>query len=123
MSVRSTQGHVRNKQTLDGGLLGGVHEAYDLVQGSCILEHILEIQVVVVRESHASEDDLVHIRAEGHHGHDLVVGLVRVCEEWNLLAGDKGIVEVNAGDSCGNQLGGLFSLVGVDSGPPSMGRP
>ena len=108
------QGHVRYQQALHGGLLGGIDEADNLVQGTGILEHVLEIQVVIVRESHAAEDDLVHIGAEGHHGHDLVVGLVRVGEEGYFLSRYEGIVQVNAGDTGGNQLRGLLPLVGVD---------
>ena len=62
----------------------------------------------------SNADDLVHVRTEGHHGHHLVVGLVRVGEERNLLAGYQRVVEVDAGDTRGNQLRGLLSLVRVD---------
>ena len=47
---------------------------------------MLEEEIVIIRKSHASEYDLVHIRTEGNVGHHLVVRLVRVCEERNLLS-------------------------------------
>ena len=103
------QGHVRYQQTLHGRLLGGVDEADNLVQCTCALEHVLEVEVIVVGESHAAEDDLVHVRteghhAEGHHGHHLVVGLVRVGEERNLLSRYQRVVQVDTGDTGWNQL-------------------
>ena len=78
------------------------------------LEGMPEEQVIVVREAHSAEDDLVDVGADRHVGHDLVVGLVRIGEERNLLAGDDRIVEVDAGDAGRNQLGRLAALVRID---------
>ena len=72
------------------------------------------MKVVVVGQAHAAEDDLVHVGAQGHVGHHLVVGLVRVGEEGDLLAGNQRVVEVDAGDTGRDQLGRLAALVGVD---------
>ena len=102
------------EQTLHRRLLGRVDEGDDLVQGARGLEAVAEEEVVVVAQTHAAEDDLVHVGAQGHVGHDLVVRLVRVGEERDLLAGDQGVVEVDAGDAGRDQLGRLAALVGVD---------
>ena len=72
-----------------------------------------EEQIVVVAQSHAAQDNLVHVGAEGDVGHYLVVGLVRIGEEWNLLTGHQGVVEVDAGDAGGDELRRLAALVRV----------
>ena len=107
------QGHVRHQEALHRGILGRVDEADDLVQGARGLEGVLEEEVVVVGQAHAAEDDLVHVGAEGHIGHHLVVGLVRVREERDLLAGHEGVVQVDAGDAGRDELGRLAALVRV----------
>ena len=111
-----SQGHVRDEQALHRRLLGRVDEGDDLVQGARRLEGVAEEEVVVVGQAHAAEDDLVDIGAQRDVRHDLVVRLVRVGEEGDLLAGDEGVVEVDAGDAGRDQLGGLAALVGVDGG-------
>ena len=103
---------VFTKET-NGRLLGGVHEGDYLVEGSCGFERVAEEQIVVVRQTHSAEDDLVHIGPQGHVGHHLVVGLVGVGEERNLLSGDYGVVEVDSGDSRRDDLRRLAPLVGV----------
>ncbi len=107
------QGHVRHQEALHRGILRRIDEADDLVQRAGGLEGVPEEQVIVVGEAHAAEDDLVHVGAEGHIGHHLVVGLVRVREERDLLAGHEGIVQVDAGDAGRDELGGLAALVRV----------
>ena len=42
--------------------------------------------VVVVGQSHTTQDNLICLSTESHVSHHLVVWLVRVCEEWNLLS-------------------------------------
>ena len=84
-----------------------------LVKRAGGLEGVAEEQVVVVRQTHSAEDDLVHVGPERHIGHDLVIGLVGVGEEGNLLSGYDGVVQVDAGDSRRDDLGGLAALVRV----------
>ena len=78
--------HVGNKQTLHRRLFRGVYKRHDLVEGACAFKGVAEEQVVVVAEPHSSQDYLVHVRAECHVCHHLVVWLVRVGEERNFLA-------------------------------------
>ena len=108
------EGHVRDQQALHWRLLGRVDEGDDLAQGTRRLEFVAEEEIVVVGQTHAAEDDLIYVGAQGYVGHHLVVRLVRIGEERNLLAGDEGIVEVDAGDAGRNQLGRLAAFVGVD---------
>ena len=87
----SRQCHIWNQQSLHGGVLGGVHEGDDAVEGTGLGERVLEEVVVVVGHTHAAEDNLIDLGAQGHHSHNLVEGLVGVCEERNLLSGDEGV--------------------------------
>ena len=112
--LRGGQGHVRDQEALHRRVLGRIDEADDLVEGAGRFKAVAEEEVVVVRQAHAAEDNLVDVGAQGHVGHHLVVGLVRVGEERNLLAGDERVVEVDAGDAGRNQLRGLAALVRID---------
>ena len=105
--------HIRNQKPLDWRVFGRVDETDDPVEGSGALERLAEEEVVIVRQTHTAEDDLVHIGSQGHIGHNLVVRLVRVGEERNLLSGHDRVVEVDAGDTGRNELGRLASLVRV----------
>ena len=80
------KGHVRNQKPLDWRVFGRVDETDDPVEGSGALERLAEEEVVIVRQTHTAEDDLVHVGSQGHVGHHLVVRLVRVGEERNLLS-------------------------------------
>ena len=72
-----------------------------------------EEKIVVVREAHSAQDDLVYIGPQGNVCHYLVVGLVGICEEGDLLARDQGVVKVDTGDTGGNEFAGLTALVRV----------
>ena len=111
--LRRRKGHVGDEQTLHGRILGRVHEGNDAVQCAGVLEGVTEEQVVVVAQSHSSQDDLVHVCAEGDLCHNLVVWLVGVREEGDLLAGHERVVKVDAGDTCGDKLAGLAAFVRV----------
>ena len=98
------QGHVRHEQTLHRGILRGIDERNDAIERTGVFEHLLEVEEVVVRETHAAQDDLVGLGTQGHIGHHGVIGLIRVGEEGNLLARHDRIIEVDAGDTRGDQL-------------------
>ena len=98
-----------NQQTLYWGVLGGVYERHDAVQYTCIREYILEVQIVIIGQSHTTQDDLVCLCAKCYVGHHLVVWLVRVSEEWNLLSRHQGVVEVDTCDTSSNELRWLFT--------------
>ena len=109
----SCKSHIRNQQTLYGGVLGRVHERNNTVQHAGVGKYILEVQVVIVGQTHTAQDDLVHLCTQGYVGHDLVVGLVGVCEERNLLTGHQRIIQVNTGNTGSNQFGWLFTTYRV----------
>ena len=105
--------HVGNEQTLHGRILGRVDERHDAVERAGVLEDRLEVQKVVVRKTHAAQDDLVGLGAQGHVGHHGVVGLVGVGEEGDLLPRHDRIVQVDAGDARGDQLRRLDAPEGI----------
>ena len=107
------KGHIGDEEALHGRLLGCVHEGDYLVECACAFEGVAEEEIVVVAEAHTSEDDLIDVGTEGHVGHHAVVGLVRVGEERNLLPGNQGVVEVDAGDTRRDEFRGLTALVRV----------
>ena len=109
----SGQRHIRNQQTFHGGILGSIHKADDTVERTGIGEYILEVQVVVVRHTHTTEDNLISFRTQGYVGHHLVERLVGVCEERNLLSGHQRIVQVDTCDTGCNQFGRLLTAYRV----------
>ena len=70
------QRHVGHEQPLHGRVLGRVDERDDAVERAGVLEDLLEVEEVVVREAHAAQDDLVGLGTQRHVGHHGVVGLV-----------------------------------------------
>ena len=111
--LRCCQRHIGNKQTLNGRVLSRVHKADDTVEYAGISEDVLEVEVVVVGQTHTAEDDLIHLCAQGHVRHHLVIGLVGVCEERNLLTGYQGVVQVDTGNTGGDKFRRLFTTNGV----------
>ena len=108
-----TQRHIGDKQTLHGRVLGGVHEGHDTVEHAGVGEHVLEIEVVVVGQTHTTQDNLVGFGTQCHVCHHLVVRLVGVSEERNLLSGDEGVVQVDTCDTGSNQFARLLTAHGV----------
>ena len=105
--------HVGDEQPLHGRVLGRIDERHDAVEGTGVLEHRLEIEEVVVGESHAAQDDLVGLGTQRHIGHHGVIGLVGVGEERDLLPRHDRIVQVDAGNTRGDQLRRLDTAVRV----------
>ena len=83
----SSQCHIRNQQTLNRRSLRGIHETNDTIQYPGIVKQIFEIQVVIIRQSHSSQDDTVCLRSQRHVRHHLIVRLIRVGKERDLLTG------------------------------------
>ena len=91
--------HVRDQESLNRRVLGRVDERDDVVEHASVGEDVLEIEVVVVGQTHTAEDDLICLCTECYVSHHLVVRLIRVCEEWDLLSGNEGVVQVNTCDT------------------------
>ena len=108
--------HVGDEQTLHSGVLGGIDEGDDAVQRAGIGEGVAEEEVVVIGHTHTSQDNLVGLGTQCHHGHHLVEGLVGVGKEGNLLSAHQGIVEVDTGNTCGNEFAGLLAPHGIHAG-------
>ena len=103
------QCHIWNQQTLYWWVLGGVNERHDTVQYTRVREHVLEVQIVVVGQSHTAQDNLICLSAERYVSHHLVVWLVWVSKEWNLLSRHQGIVQVDTCDTSSDELRWLFT--------------
>ena len=91
--------HVRYQESLNRRVLGRVDERDDVVEHAGVGEDVLEIEVVIVGQTHTAEDDLICLCAECHVCHHLVVRLIRIGEERNLLSGNEGVVQVNTCDT------------------------
>ena len=106
--------HIGNKESLNRRILCGVDERNDVVEHTCVGEHILEIEVIVVGKTHTAEDDLVGLCAQGYVCHHLVVGLVRVSEERYLLTRDKRVVQVDTRNTRSDEFRRLFTAYRVN---------
>ena len=104
-----SQCHIRNQQTFHRRIFSCIHEADDTVECACIGEYVFEVQVIVIRHTHTTEDNLVGFRTQGYIGHHLIEGLVRVCEKRDFLSGHQGIVQVDTCDTGCNQFGRLLT--------------
>ena len=101
--------HIWNEQAFNRWIFRGIDEGDDLIASACIDRRLPEIQVVVVGHPHTPKYDFVGIGPEGHFTQYAVIGLVRVCEEGYFLAGNDGIVEIDAGNAGGDELRGLLA--------------
>ena len=110
------QRHIGHEEALHSGVFRRVDEGDDAVQRTGAGEGVAEEVVVVVGHTHTAQDDFVGLGAHGHQRHHLVEGLVGVGEEGNLLSGHQRVVEVDAGNAGGNQLGGLLAAHRVHRG-------
>ena len=109
----SRQRHVRDEESLHGRVLRRVDEGDDAVQGTGARKRVAEEIVVIVRHTHAAQDNLVALGTHGHERHHLVERLVGVGKEGNLLAGDERVVQVDARNARGDELAGLLAAHGV----------
>ena len=107
------QRHIGDKQTLHRRVLSGVHEGHDTVKHAGVGEHVLEIEVVIVGQTHTAQDNLVCLCTQCHVRHHLVVRLVGVSEERNLLSGNEGVVQVNTCDTGSDEFARLLTAHGV----------
>ena len=109
----SCQCHIRNKQTLYGRILRGIHKANDTIQYASIGKYVFKVEVVVIGKTHTAKNNLVYFRAQSHIRHHLVIRLVGVGKERNFLTGYQRVVQVNTGNTRGNEFGRLFTANGV----------
>ena len=105
----SSQCHIWNQQTFYRRIFCGIHKTDDTVERTCIREHVLEIQVVVISHTHTTQDNLVGFCTESHVRHYLVKRLVRVSKERNLLTRHQCIVQVDTSNTSCNQFRRLLT--------------
>ena len=105
----SSQRHIRNQQTFHRRILGRIHETHNTVKSTSIGEHILKVQVVVIRHTHTAQNNLICFSTQCHICHYLVERLVGVSKKWNLLTGHQRIIQVDTGNTCRNQFRRLFA--------------
>ena len=118
--LRSRQRHIRNQDTLHRGILRRIDEADDTIQRTGVAEGILEEEVIVVRHTHTTQDDLIRLGTQGHHRHHLVERLVRICEEGDLLTRHQCVVQVDTSDTGSDQLRGLLTTHGIHRGTANL---
>ena len=111
--LSSTKGHIGDEESLYRRVLGRVNERNDTVEHTCILEYVLEIEVVIVGHTHGAKDDLISFSTKCYVSHYLVVRLIRVSKERNLLTGNEGVVEVDACNTGSDKLRRLLTANGV----------
>ena len=107
------QCHVRNQQTFYRRILRCIHEADDTVERTGIGEHILKVQVVIIRHTHTTQNNLICLGTKCYIRHYLVKRLVGVRKEWNFLSGYQRIVQVDTCNTCCNQFRRLFTTYRV----------
>ena len=114
------QCHIRNEESLDGGVFGSVDETDDAVERAGVGEGIAEEVVVVVSHTHAAKNDLVALGTHCNQRHHLVERLVRVGEEGNLLTRHERVVEVDACNTCGDEFAWLLSANRIHRGSANL---
>ena len=118
--LSSRQSHIGDQQTLHRGVFGRIDKAHDTIQSACIAKGLLVVKVVIVRQTHTTEDDLVALGTKCYECHHLVKGLVRVRKEWDLLSRHERVVEVDTCDTSSNQLRGLVTTYRIDRGTTDL---
>ena len=81
-----------------------------------VVKHIPEVEVIVVFESHAAEDDDVDFRLHGDSGEEFVVGFARDGEDREFLRFDERVEQVDHRNARADHLPGNDSFRGVDGG-------
>ena len=114
--LRHGQGHIGHQGALHGGVGGGVDEHHRAAHGTALFQGVPEVQIVVVLQAHAAQDDHVHLGLHGAAGEQLVIRLAGHGEDGQLLAFHQGVEHVDHGDTGADQLVGHDTLGRVHGG-------
>ena len=114
--LRHGQGHIGHQGALHGGVGGGVDEHHRAAHGAALFQGVPEVQIVVVLQAHAAQDDHVHLGLHGDAGEQLVIRLAGHGEDGQLLAFHQGVEHVDHGDTGADQLVGHDTLGRVHGG-------
>ena len=116
----SRQCHVGHEQTFHSWVFCRVHKCDDAVERTSVGEGVFEEIVVIIRHTHATKDNLIHLGTQSHERHHLIEGLVGVGKEWNLLTRHQRIVQVDTCNTCCNEFRGLLAAHGVHRGTANL---
>jgi hypothetical protein len=121
------EGETGSNDTLNGGIIGEVHEENDTVHGAVNLEVGLEETSSLLVDTHSGENnsevlcrvivDVLVLDQGGlatNLGTDFVVRKTSSGEERNLLSTGDGVHDIDGGDSSFNHFLGVLTLVRVD---------
>ena len=103
------QSHIRHQCALYDRVRSSVNEHYRMAHGSALLEGITEFHVVIVFESHASQDDDVYFSLHRDSREQLVVRFSGNGEDRELLALNQCVEYVDHRNS------GTYHLVRKDT--------
>ena len=125
--LSSGEGETGSNNSLNGGIVGQVHEEHDLVHGAIDFEIGLEESSGGFRDSHSSEDNgevifvvimdvlLLHERGlSADLSTDLIMGETIGREQGDLLSTGDGVHDINGGDTSLDHFLGVISLVRVN---------
>ena len=108
-----TQGHIRDQDAFYGGVFRRIDETDNTIQRTGVAKRILKEEIIVIRHTHAAQDNLIGLGPQGYHCHYLVERLVGVGEERDLLPGHQRVVQVDTGNTRSNQFGWLLAANGI----------
>ena len=92
------QGNVRHEDALDDGVRGGVHEEDRSRQGTALLQGVPEVEVVVVLQTDAAEDDEIDLGLHGDPCQQRIVGLTGDAEYGQLLGLHEAVEDIDHRD-------------------------
>ena len=110
------EGHVRHEEAFDDRVGGGVDEHDGAGEGALLVQSLFKIEIVVVFESHAAEDDDVDFGLHGDTGEQFVVGFAGDGEDRQLLAFDERVENVDHGQTRADHVLRNDAVRGVDGG-------
>ena len=71
----NSKGHIRNQCTLYDWVCSRMNKHYGVAHSAALFEGVTEFHIVIVFETHASEDDDVYFRLHGDSRKELVIRL------------------------------------------------
>jgi len=110
------QRHVRHEQTFDDRVGRRVNEHDRAGQNAGLLEGAAELEVLVVLEANAAQDDDVRIGAHPDARQQVVVGLAGRREYGKLLALDERVEDIDHGHARFDEIARDDTLHRVDGG-------
>jgi len=81
-----------------------MNKEYATGEGALAFQHVSEEQVVIIFQSHATENDDVHFSLKGNASQKVVVGLTGDGKDGEFLRLHQGIEHVNHGNACAHDV-------------------